>query len=35
MLAAIASKGDITIHNCITKHLEPIIAKNIRNGWKC
>ena len=27
MLAAIASKGDITIHNCITKHLEPVIAK--------
>ena len=26
MLAAIASKGDITIHNCITKHLEPVIA---------
>ena len=27
MLAAIASKGDIEIKNCITKHLEPIIAK--------
>ncbi len=27
MLAAIASKGDITIKNCITKHLESIIAK--------
>ena len=27
MLAAIASKGDITIHNCITKHLDPITAK--------
>lgn len=27
MLAAIASKGDITVHNCITKHLEPVIAK--------
>lgn len=27
MLAAISSKGDITIHNCITKHLEPVIAK--------
>ena len=27
MLAAIASKGDVTIHNCITKHLEPVIAK--------
>lgn len=32
MLAAIASKGDITIHNCITKHLEPIIAKIIEIG---
>lgn len=27
MLAAIASKGDITIKNCITKHLESITAK--------
>ena len=27
MLAAIASKGDVTIHNCITKHVEPVIAK--------
>ena len=27
MLAAIASKGDVTIHHCITKHLEPVIAK--------
>ena len=27
MMAAIASKGDITIKNCITKHLESIIAK--------
>lgn len=27
MLAAIASKGDIIIKNCITKHLESIIAK--------
>ena len=27
MLAAIATKGDITIKNCITKHLEPLIAK--------
>ena len=27
MLAAIASKGDVTIHNCITIHLEPVIAK--------
>ena len=27
MVAAVASKGDITLHNCITKHLESIIAK--------
>ncbi len=27
MLAAIATKGDITVKNCITKHLEPVIAK--------
>lgn len=27
MLAAIASKGDVTIKNCITKHLESITAK--------
>ncbi len=27
MIAAIASKGDIQIKNCITKHLESIIAK--------
>lgn len=27
MLAAVASKGDIIIKNCITKHLEPLIAK--------
>ena len=32
MLAAIASKGDITIKNCITKHLESIIAKVIEIG---
>ena len=32
MLAAIASKGDITIHNCITKHLEPVIAKILEIG---
>lgn len=32
MLAAIASKGDITIKNCITKHLESIIAKLIEIG---
>ena len=27
MLAALASKGDIVVKNCITKHLESIIAK--------
>ncbi len=27
MIAAIASKGDLIIKNCITKHLESIIAK--------
>ena len=27
MLAAVASKGDIIIKNCITKHLESIMAK--------
>ena len=32
MLAAIASKGDVTIKNCITKHLEPITAKIIEIG---
>ncbi len=32
MLAAIASKGDITVHNCITKHLEPVIAKILEIG---
>ena len=32
MLAAIASKGDIVIKNCITKHLESIIAKVIEIG---
>ena len=32
MLAAIASKGDITIRNCITKHLEPVTAKIIEIG---
>lgn len=32
MLAAIASKGDITIHNCITKHLDPVIAKVLEMG---
>ena len=32
MLAAIASKGDILIKNCITKHLESITAKIIEVG---
>ena len=32
MLAAVASKGDIIIKNCITKHLESIIAKIIEIG---
>ena len=27
MIAAVASKGDVIIKNCITKHLESIIAK--------
>ena len=32
MLAAVASRGDIIIKNCITKHLEPVIAKVIEIG---
>ena len=32
MCAAIATKGDITIKNCITKHLECITAKIIEMG---
>jgi len=32
MLAAIASKGDLTIKNCITKHLECITAKILEIG---
>ncbi len=32
MLAAVATRGDITIKNCITKHLEPITAKIIEMG---
>ena len=27
MLAAVATRGDITIKNCITKHLDPLTAK--------
>ena len=32
MLAAVATKGDITIKNCITKHLESVTAKIIEMG---
>ena len=32
MLAAVASRGDIVIRNCITKHLESISAKIIEMG---
>lgn len=32
MLAAVATKGDIIIKNCITKHLESITAKIIEVG---
>ncbi len=32
MLAAVATKGDITIRNCITKHLESVTAKIIEMG---
>ena len=32
MLAAVASRGDITIHNCITKHLESVTAKVLEMG---
>ncbi len=32
MIAAIASKGDILLKNCITKHLESITAKIIEVG---
>ena len=32
MCAAVASKGDITLKNCITKHLECITAKIIEIG---
>ncbi len=34
MLAAVATKGDITLKNCITKHLESITAKIIEVGGK-
>ena len=32
MLAAVASRGDILIKNCITKHLEPLTAKILEMG---
>ena len=32
MFAAVASKGDLILHNCITKHLESITAKIIEMG---
>lgn len=32
MLAAVASRGDIVIKNCITKHLESITAKVLEMG---
>lgn len=32
MLAAMASKGDLLIKNCITKHLEPLTAKILEIG---
>lgn len=32
MLAAVATKGDLTLKNCITKHLESITAKIIEVG---
>ena len=32
MLAAVASRGDITIRNCITKHLERVTAKILEIG---
>lgn len=34
MLAAVASRGDILIKNCITKHLESVTAKIIEIGGK-
>ena len=32
MLASLASKGDITVHNCIPEHLECLTAKIIEMG---
>ena len=35
MIAAAITKGDITIKNCITKHLDPITAKLREMGVSC
>ena len=32
MIAAVASKGDVTIKNCITKHLDSLTAKIVEMG---
>lgn len=32
MIAAVASKGDVTIKNCITKHLDSLTAKVVEMG---
>ena len=32
MLAAVATRGKVTVKNCITKHLEPLTAKLIEMG---
>lgn len=32
MLAAVASKGDVTLHNCISEHLDCLTAKIIEMG---
>ena len=32
MIAAVASKGNVLIRNCITKHLEPLTAKVVEMG---
>ena len=32
MLSAVATRGNVTIRNCITKHLEPLIAKITEMG---
>ena len=35
MLAAIASKGDLIIKNCIPEHLDSLTSKITRNWWEC